>query len=258
MRIAFISILALLVSASANAESVFGSVRAAPPELDLTSPENSFSLPAFLETEEKAKTGSGAAAWSLLVPGLGQEKLGYVTRARVFYGLEAAAWVVAGSYFYAGKVREEEYKEYAVVFAGVKGTDRPDSYWEAIGMYLSSDGPGGYNEEMRREARDYYYPDVEAMNSYYRARAYSGDDSWKWRDSDAFYRYGQLRDDSRFAYRYAIYAVFASAALRIVSAADAMRIARISNRAENAKSTVGSIEISPFHEGARIFFVRPF
>jgi hypothetical protein len=247
---------------AASAESVFDAGRLSAPRFELGARESGFELVLTPLGEAAPSTGGdpaiSTAAWSLLMPGLAQQKLRHRTSAKIYYGLEAVTWIAAGSFLYAGIVRERAYKDYAVVFAGVSGTDRPDGYWESIGEYLASDGPGGYNEMVRREARDLYYPDLEAMNAYFESNAYLGTDAWQWRSPESFYRYGSLRDDSRFAYRYAIYAVFVAAAIRIVSAADAVRLIRMDARVDESSDVPVSLEFTPSPTGAALCLVRSF
>ncbi len=257
MRILTIAACAFLfVSASASAESVFDAGRLQPPTLRLESPENArgfdaggtISAGTALEAGEPAKgiSAKSAAAWSLLLPGLGQQRAGHSLRAKIYYGIETATWITVASFLWLGYDRENTYQDYAVVFANVRGTDHSKDYYRTIGEHLSSDGPGGYNEELRREARDLHYPDVEAMESYYEARAMTGDESWAWRSESEYRRYGDIRDGSRFAYRVALYSAIGAVALRIVSAADAVRIVRIDQRpAANEGTTSIGLERKP-------------
>jgi hypothetical protein len=246
----------LCVPASASSESVFDAGRLQPPLLRLESPGEARSfgsggaIPrgAALEAGESAVgiSAKNAAAWSLLLPGLGQQRAGHTLRAKIFYGVEAATWISVASFMWMGYDRENTYKDYAVVFANVHGTGHSKDYYRTIGEYMASDGPGGYNDAMRREARDLYYPDVDAMESYYRSRAMTGSESWTWRSGLEYRRYGDIRDGSRFAYRVALYSAIGAAALRIVSAADAVRIVRIDRRsAANEGATSMGLERLP-------------
>ncbi len=256
----------LCVPASAFPESVFDAGRLQSPVLRLESPggARSFAGGAFsggpaLEAGESASgiSAKKAAAWSLLLPGLGQQRAGHTLRAKVYYGIEAAAWISVASFLWMGYERENTYKDYAVVFANVSGTDHSSDYYRTIGEYIASDGPDGYNESIRREARDLYHPDLEAVESYYRTRAMTGDESWTWRSELEYRRYGDIRDGSRFAYRVALYSAVAAAALRIVSAADAVRIVRV-DRSSAAKEGATSIGIEGRARGVALCVQRSF
>ena len=251
-----------IVPESALAESVFDGVRTGPPRLRLESSPGSWNcLPADANGEARASGASTvtplkAGASSLLLAGLGEQRLGHDLRAKVFFGLEAVGWISVAGFLWAGHERADAYKSYAVVYAGVVGTDHSDDYYKTIGRYMESDGPGSYNESVRREARDLYYPNVTAMDSYYRAHAIPAAEGWAWRDESAFGRYGTLRDGSRFAYRVVLYSAFALAALRIVSAADAVRLARIDGRpADEGKTSMG---LEPGPRGVTLFVQRSF
>ncbi|MCX5752529.1 MAG: hypothetical protein NTW97_02650 [Candidatus Krumholzibacteria bacterium] len=245
----------LSVPVSASAESVFDAGRLQSPSLSLESPYAAWSFGAdgaiagaALEGGESGKgiSAMNAAAWSLLLPGLGQQRAGHTLSAKIFYGIEAATWISVASFLWMGYDREHTYKDYAVVFANVQGTSHSKDFYRTIGEYMASDGPGGYNEAVRREARDLYYPNLAAIESYYRARAMTGDESWTWRDEHEYRRYGDIRDGSRFAYRVALYSAIGAAALRIVSAADAVRIVRIDRRsAANEGTTSMGLERLP-------------
>ena len=241
---------------SASSESVFDAGRLHSPLLRLDSQCGAGSFDAggtipgeaMLETVPSAKdiSAKNAAAWSLLLPGLGQQRAGHPIRAKIYFGIEAATWISVASFMWMGYERENTYKDYAVVFANVRGTDHSSDYYRTIGEYMASDGPYSYNEAVLREARDLFYPDLEAIESYYRSRAMTGDESWAWRSDREYRRYGDIRDGSRFAYRVALYSAIAAVALRVVSAADAVRIVRVDRRsAANEGATSVGIERQP-------------
>ncbi|HEY5132474.1 MAG TPA: hypothetical protein VII85_02175 [Candidatus Krumholzibacteriaceae bacterium] len=252
---------------AALAESVFDCARTGPPRLRLERSQDTRGLDAVLASSSGDSGAPGAVATgvsplragasSLCLPGLGEQRLGATMRAKVFFGLEAVGWITVASFLWAGHSRANAYKEYAVVFAGITGTDHSDDYYKTIGEYLASDGPGGYNESVRREARDLYYPNVEAMDAYYHAHAITGDKGWSWRDESTYGRYGSLRDGSRFDNRVALYSAFGLAALRIVSAADAVRLARIDGRSAAAEGRT-SIGFEPAPRGMALYVQRSF
>lgn len=186
----------------------------------------------------------GAA--SLLLPGLGQLRMGRILRSRIYFGLEGAAWIAIGGFLWQGYARENAYRDYAMAFAAVAGTSHSDDYYETIGRFLSNDGPGGYNEYVRREARDLYYPDVEAINSYYEQNSITGNEAWRWESDGAFSRYNHLRDGSRSAYRRALYAGVFALALRVVSSVDAVRLARGSGPSDGGAA--GKISMGLGHQ----------
>lgn len=255
------------VPASLLAESVFDGFRAQEPRLRLDSRAGRHSIGGRDFAREPAislndETGAGitprsAALSSLLMPGLGEHHLGANLRAKAFFGLEAAGWIAVAAFLWRGYSRENAYKDYAIAYAGVKGTGHSDDYYKTIGEYLTNDGPGGYNEEIRREARDLYYPDVEAMEAYYRSHAITGDAGWLWRTEDVYRRYGALRSGSRFSYRVALYSAIGMAALRVASAADAVMLARRNQRPTAAEGTT-SMGLERIPKGVALFVQRSF
>lgn len=190
------------------------------------------------------------AAWSMVLPGLAQQRLGYRTRSRIYFAIEGLTWLAIGGFLWQGYTEEISYKEYAVAYADVSGTDQSDDYYEIIGQYMSNDGPGGYNESVLREARDLYYPDLDAMDQYYDANIITGGESWLWRTERSFDLYGDLRDSSRNAYRRALYTVFFALTMRVVSTVDAVRLARSDIAAEEEGL---SFRIEPTRDGMGLF-----
>jgi len=152
--------------------------------------------------------------------------MGHRVRSSIYFALEGISWLAIGGFLYQGYNEENTFKEYAVAYAGVEGTDNSDDYYELIGQYLSGEGPGGYNEYLLREARDLYYPDLDAMEQYYTSNMITGDENWEWRTEQAYDLYNDLRHRSRTAYRRALYSFVFAMTLRVVSTADAVRIAR--------------------------------
>ncbi len=218
--------------------------------------------------EEMAGSGAGSAyrtysafregAYSLLLPGLGQYRMGREVRAKIYFGLEGIAWIAMGGFLWHGMVKESTYKDYAVIYADVSGTEHPDNYWEDVGQFLSSEGTGGYNEYVRREARDMYPDDREAMESYYDAHKYTGELAWDWRSEDEYYRYRALRNDTRAAYRRSLYSLFFAFALRVVSAVDAVRIARSENSYYQGDPTSVYLKLDSFHDGFSLAIQKRF
>jgi len=182
--------------------------------------------PAYDTAGDPARINPAAvAARSLLLPGLGQRKMGNTNRSRIFFALEGAAWIGMGAFLWQSIARKNAYEDYATAFAGVDGTGYSDDYYETIGNFFSNDGPGGYNEYIMREARDLYYPDQEAIQAYYEDNIITGDDGWRWETEDAYERYNDLRKGSNAAERRMVYTLFYMLGLRVISAVDAVRSA---------------------------------
>jgi hypothetical protein len=196
---------------------------------------------------------------SFLLPGLGQYRMGRKTRAYIYWTLEGVGWLMFGTSLYRSGSLEDQYKDYAVAYAGVNSTGYDDTYYENVGRWLGSHGPGGYNEYVRREARDLYYPDQEAMDAYYLENYVSTEMAWRWSTSDAQSRYNDIRGDSEDAERMAIYSLFYLFGLRVVSSVDAVFLARGSNNEVDTSSRIPvKIEAGPRPGGFFFAVNRPF
>ncbi|MCU0639065.1 MAG: hypothetical protein MUF59_04255 [Candidatus Krumholzibacteria bacterium] len=197
------------------------------------------------------------AAMSFLLPGLGQYRMGNRTRAKIYFGLEGAGWIAAGAFFWQSMVRRDEYEEYAVAYAGVPGTGLDEDYYEKIGDFISSDGPGGYNESVLIEARNLYYPDKAAMDAYYEENMIEGDLAWRWETEKSYHNFKDLFAGSDASRRRAVYAVFFILGLRAVSMVDALKIARDSN-GEAGGETGMRLDMEPCVDGVRVSLCRRF
>lgn len=237
-----ISCLAAPARGGSISESVFRETAPSSPVLELHDGRSIQSpLGRYSSAEYSSTTGSAfrEAAWSLLVPGLAQHRMGRRVRSSIYFALEGISWLAIGGFLWQGYNEENTFKEYAVAYAGVEGTDNSDDYYELIGQYLSSDGPGGYSEYLLREARDLYYPDLDAMEQYYTSNVVTGDESWEWRTEQSYDLYNDMRHSSRTAYRRALYSFVFAMTLRVVSTADAMRIARSDIQSERNEISLG-------------------
>ena len=207
-------------------ESVFAEETPTGPALELGGGRMHVDRYAAFEYETTTGSAFRQAAWSLLVPGLAQHRMGHTLRSSIYFALEGISWLAIGGFLYQGYNEENAFKDYAVAFAGVEGTDLADDYYDLIGQYTSSDGPGGYNEYLLREARDLYYPDLDAMEEYYESNLITSDESWEWRTERSMELYNDMRHRSDTAYRRALYSFVFAMTMRVVSTADAVRLAR--------------------------------
>lgn len=254
MKILAVSVLLALFIATpalcgSLAESVFDEPVLTGPSLELGGdgiPQTFSSGQAY---EAMSRSAFREAAWSLIVPGLAQHRMGREIRSSIYFAIDGITMLAIGGFLWKGYSDEKAYKDYAVAYAGISGTDYSSDYYEQIGQYMSSDGPGGYNEYIMREARDLYYPDLDAIDQYYASNMIPSDQSWQWRTVDAFRLYGDLRESSRSGYRRALYSVVFALTMRVVSTVDAVRLARSDVRAE--KSAV-SIDIEQRRDGLAI------
>ncbi len=176
-----------------------------------------------------------AMLYSLLLPGLGEYQAGSTLRAKAFFALEAGIWTSFAVLRTQGHLREERYKNFAVQFAGITGTNHSDEYYKTIGQYDSS---YDYETEFKAEGRVEIWPDVGyyALEAYYLENRISDFEEWAWSSFDRRVDYRAMRSSSRLSYRRSLYMVAAAAANRIASAVSVYQIYRTS-RHETASRT---------------------
>jgi hypothetical protein len=194
--------------------------------------------PSFNYQDADASTGAPlsptkAVLWSLLLPGLGDWKMGHRDRASVFFGIEGVIWISFAAFEIQGRDLEEQYQSMAVLFAGVTSTDHSDDFYATIRDYENSDE---YEADIKNEGR------FELLNSlgedafdqigsayldqYFTDNRVADYEPWLWQSTDRRLQYSEYRSASKTAYRRADYMFAAAAANRIVSAIFAYAAAR--------------------------------
>jgi len=153
-----------------------------------------------------------AGLLSLVLPGAGQYYNGDRTKAAVFVGAEAAVWAGYLIFNDQGNGYEQDYKQYAEVYAGVSGEHDAD-YWRAMSRYLDGDA---YNEALLRDARSSGIDPPVLLD---------GDDIWQWRNQDYQYDYRVIRADAKRSYDRRDFMTAFAVVNRIVSVVDAVRSA---------------------------------
>jgi hypothetical protein len=194
--------------------------------------------------------------YSLLRPGLGEYKLGYHERAKIFFVAEGAIWTSYFVFRSQGSHRKELYHEFAYVHAGAQPRD-DDDYYRIIGNYIASDGPYSANEQVRREARALYPDNRTLQEEYFQAHAYTGDDAWTWESNALLDRYQGMRDSSISAYHQSEFSIGFLIASRLISVVDTGLLA--ARRKREAQTETGfhwGIEADP--TAARLTVSRTF
>lgn len=164
------------------------------------------------------------SALSLLLPGLGQMRLGETSRGMAFLTAEAGFWAGFAVFRTQGSLRKDSYIEMAGLFAGVlSASGRSDEYYRRISNWSSSDA---YNQVIRREARVLHGDDLEAREAYYEVNRVAPDAEWRWESDAARQRYRDKRRDSAAAYRNSRNMLGLALANRVVSMLDAALLAR--------------------------------
>ncbi|MBN2564386.1 MAG: hypothetical protein JXB46_01605 [Candidatus Eisenbacteria bacterium] len=186
---------------------------------------------------------------SCVVPGWGEIYAGETTRGRWFMASEAAVWVGYGSFKLQAKMREDDYIEYAQIYAGVEGAD--SDYLSDIADYVRSEGDASYNQAIRAEARSLYPDDLEAQRDYAAEHGYYGDDSWDWGSRDRFYKYRDLRGAASQSDRYAFYMTGLAFLNRAISAIDSAWMARRYNAGIDEEPSA-RLSVAPLFEDGEV------
>jgi len=214
---------ALTLTATARAGEAPVTLALAPPTAGLSAADADF-LDRTAEWSETPEASSPsistgrAVLYSLLLPGLGDYKLGHKSRAVVFFGIEAAIWTTFVVSRVEGAARTEDYEEFAVRFAGIERTGHSDDFYAIIRDYDSSED---YAADVKMEGRfGSYYTDIgyEYLERYFVENRVADYEPWLWQSLDKKVEYQVLRSSSKTAYQRATFALAAAAANRVVSA----------------------------------------
>ena len=142
---------------------------------------------------------------SFLVPGWGEYKLGRKKEAATFFIAELSLIAVAVGFKYYSSIREDDYKDLAVLQAGINPSGKDDRYWIDIANY---DNVEDYNAQ-RNIDRDYEnrYDDPS--------------DSWDWSSTAVRKDYDDIRISSEDGNTRFYYTIGAIALNHLVSAINA-------------------------------------
>ncbi len=157
-----------------------------------------------------------AALLSALVPGLGEYYTGHRTRALVSGTLEAAVWTSYTTFKVQENLRGDRAIEYAVSYGGAAASGN-DDYFKAVGQYLRAEGPGMWNEFVRKRARD----TGEIVG-----QEYTGGEAWAWTSVQRFNEFRDLRQSELAAGDRATNALAFALINRIVSVVSVVQAVR--------------------------------
>ena len=172
--------------------------------------------------------GKKALLYSLLVPGMGELSMGAKGRATGFFVGEGLIWSNFIYWKVAGHLRKDNYVEQARLNAGVGVSQESDDYWRLVGQFerSSGSGPGSYEEDLRREARDLYPGDPAAQDAFVAAKLPTGNRAWDWSSPDLQSSYTSTRENSKRAFNRAQYSFAAAIFNRVVSVIDVQLLRR--------------------------------
>ncbi len=173
---------------------------------------------------------------SAAVPGLGELYVGNVNRARAFMAVEAGIWLGYGAFKIQENMREDDYREYASIFAGVD-EDAESTYLQDIADYIRSEGLDSFNEAIRSEARSFYPDDLDAQRAYFAENGYFDDSVWEWESRERFAHYRELRTDASSSRQNAFYMTGLAVLNRAISAIDSAWMARRHNQGLTGEPT---------------------
>jgi len=191
---------------------------------------------------EKKSVGK-AFFYSLLVPGLGEAYVGNMGFAKLFFSLEVVGWgVFLGNYQYVSWL-QNDYKNYARQHAGISEGGKDDDYWINIGKW---DAIYGYNEQRRRDR------DVDAI---YEENAIN---FWRWDSHSNRLEYDGRRIRARELERNDVYYLGAIVLNHIVSAINALRVAKAHNRNVETNTFQMGMKIDHYNKGVTLSLSHQF
>lgn len=182
-----------------------------------------------------------AVGLSALLPGSGHWYLGRRSRAKLFFGIEAAGWTSFAGFLWFSNQRKGDYQNYAVLHAGADPTGKDEQFWRSLTFYENRDE---YNKIGRvTNLANPFYPEIASYD-------------WQWDSAESMQQYRLLRNSSKTAHRRALFTLALLGVERLVAAADAYRLAkRINSR--SAERELG-IYFEPCPTGGRLVLCRSF
>lgn len=169
------------------------------------------------------------SAASAILPGTGELALGKTTRGAFMLSTDILVW---SSFFALEKEKDnltDTYKQYAVVYAGAK-SGMPESYYQNLQNYISSDDFNRYEELFARNYYLIYSYNPEGYEEYILANTYSDEESWSWQNQTYQDHYKKLRRRTQKAKIYQNLSVGALVLNRVVSVIDVSLINKKTNR----------------------------
>ena len=204
-----------------------------------------------------------ALLYSLILPGLGEMSMGEKGRATGFFIAEGLIWASYTYWTVAGNLRQDDYIEQAQINAGVGISKESDDYWRLVGQYTSSsgEGPGSYEEDLRREARDTYPSDPAAQDAFVAEHLPTGDKAWSWSTSALQAEYVDTRETSNRAHNKAKYSFAAAILNRVVSVIDVQMLRHKASKAARGESAIRAetrVYADAVEDGGRLVVERRF
>jgi hypothetical protein len=199
-----------------------------------------------IEEEGGRKSVPLALFMSAAVPGAGEYYIGSPGRAKILFGVEAAAWASYLAFTYHGRRVRDSYKLFAAANAGANPDMKTEEYWNAVEWNATNHD---FNERVREEARALYPNDLDRQKQYIDEHSYGDDLAWSWGASGSADEFRRLRRESRDAFQYAIYSTGFAILNRLVSLMDVILIGR-SGTEKYPKGKRVHLQIGPEEDAA--------
>lgn len=192
---------------------------------------------------DEKKSVAKAFFLSLLLPGTGEAYVGKTVYTKIFMSIELAGWGLFVANSINVNKREEDYQNYAAEHAGLADQDKPDQYWIDIGKF---DNTYLYNEQRRRDRNvDAIYPE----NAPY---------FWQWDNHANRLYYDGYRIETRRIEDRKTYIIGGILLNHIVSAINALRVARAYNREMEELGWRFDFNYDPYAGAAALTFQTSF
>jgi hypothetical protein len=165
-----------------------------------------------------------AFMFSLVLPGAGEYYAGSRKMARIFFGVEVFLWAAYFSFRSYGNWKRDDYRQFAAVHAGVDPSGKDHTYFVDVENY---DNIRDYNQaKLQQRNVDAMYPET-------------GEYAWDW-DSEASRKtFESLRLASDTAYKRSLFVIGGVVLNHLISAIDAVRLARKSGPPDPNRMTMG-------------------
>lgn len=156
-----------------------------------------------------------AAMLSALLPGLGEYYTGHRTKAKYFFGAEAATWAGFIAFRTYGGWKKDDLIRFAAANAGASLDGKDDEFLDWVGFYPSIDD---FNTLGRVSDPDRPYLEDTPENH------------WLWLSESDQEAYRDLKNSSREAYRRANFMIGVAIVNRLISVIDSIRDAKRASR----------------------------
>ena len=167
-----------------------------------------------IQNSEKKSVGK-AFFLSLLLPGSGESYLEKKNYTKFFFSIETLCWGLYAANKFRVKWKKEDFKNFAVQHANINRNGKDDQYWIDLSF---SDNIYAHNEKKQKERYIDAIYEVNDLNY------------WQWDSQENRFYYDHMRVESRKVERRDVYIIGGIVLNHIVSAINALRLARKYNR----------------------------